>query len=133
MGQFKKHKFKSQDGIYELEAISGWLPIKSKMVTNKHKMYDFADAGDEYVSKSGKKKARLLRYFTFGHHDYSINQVMRLTYPTFFENEDGKTSYICGFVGVSNNYGFVVEMDDSCSAVRLFTERRVDYGRDIAG
>ena len=132
MGQFRKYKFKSQDGNYELEAISGWLPIKQKRVTKQHWMFDYGDKGTELTSKSGKKKTREVCYFSWGHSDYPLGLVIQLTYPMFFENEDGKTSYICGFVGISNSMGFSVEMDDSCEAVRLFTERRIDHGRDTA-
>ena len=133
MGRYKHHIFKSQDEEYILETISGWLPIRYKMITNQHRLFDLAEEEEEQESKSGKKKTRLLCYFVWGHCEYSINQVMKLTYPTFFENENGKTSFISGVVGISNTMGFAVEISDGGDAVRLFRERRVDKdGRNIA-
>lgn len=132
MGQFKKYKFISKDKEYELENISGWLPVKNRQVTQQSSLFDFGDKESEIESKTGKKKTRIVWYFTWCHKDYPIELIMRSTYPTFFENEDGKTSFICGYVGISNSLGFAVEMDDSGEAVRLFTERRIDYGRDLA-
>lgn len=125
MGQYKHYIFKTEDGNYILEAISGWLPIKYKQITNQHRLFDLADTP---IEAYGKKKCRQLRYFTWGHVDYSMNQVMQLTYPEFFINEDEKLSFISGVVGISNNMGFSVEISDDSSAVRLFRERRLDNG-----
>lgn len=133
MGSYKHHRFKTQDGKYILEAISGWLPIKNRQVTQQSSLFDYGDKESEMVIKNGRKRVRTVWYFTWCHKDYPVDRIMTLPYPTFFENEDEKLSYIMGTIGISNNMGFEVEMSDGCDAVRLFTERKVDeYGRMFA-
>lgn len=129
MGQFKKHKFKSKDENYILEAVSGWLPIRYKQITQQHHLFDLAEDETETVTKNGKKKLRILYYFVFGHKEFSINQVMNFTYPLFFENEDEKLSYLYGTLPVDDKSGYGVELHPDGEAVRLFIERRIDYGK----
>ena len=133
MGQYKRYKFKERDDNRILEAISGWIPIKNKQVTQKHRLFDQAESENEYISATGKRRARWLWYFEYCHQEYSINQIDVLHYPIFFEDENEKLSHITGVVVISNTINFFVEMDDVGENVRLFLEKECDeYGRNIA-
>ncbi len=99
---------------------SRWIKIRRKYVTRKHSLAEYADfAGTEDDGRG------LLNYFYFRGKAYAIGQFMSLSYPVFFEDENGNLSFLCGHdcTDYSQNC-LMIEMDDCCEAVRLFIEKR---------
>ena len=47
---------------------------------------------------------------------------MRLTAPEFFENEDGKKSFLSGYDCTQYYNPYLIEIDDGGEYVRLFEE-----------
>lgn len=104
---------KMQADGHKFETISRWLQVKTCYVTKHSKLYDFAEPCEI------KNKKELL-YFCFKGTIYPMNEILRLSYPIFFENKDGKTSFLSGYYSGYN--GFYVEVDEYAESVRLWRE-----------
>lgn len=98
---------------------SRWISIHCKYVTRRHSLAEYAD-----FAGSDDPEIGLLHYFMYQNKAYAIGQFMRLSYPIFFENEEGKTSYISGYDCTQYYHPLLIEMDDCCERVRLFDEER---------
>ena len=61
-------------------------------------------------------------YFRFGGRAYAINQFFRLDFPIFFENEEGKTTYLSGYDSENYYNPLLIELDDCGEFVRLYEE-----------
>lgn len=59
-----------------------------------------------------------------------LSAIGRVSYPEFFNNEDGKQSFLCGYYCISNTIGFGVEMDDCCEYARFF--KYVDKNEEVS-
>ena len=60
-------------------------------------------------------------YFVWGGKRVRLDDVVSLSYPVMYEDENGKLGDIGGFIGVSNCYGVLVEVLDG-EAVQLWEE-----------
>ena len=88
----------------------------------------------EYITQDGgriRKNGRAKKiyfnnsgtpYFMWNGRRQNLDDVGRLTYPVFYENEDGKTDYIGGYICLCNFGGVLVQVDDNGEAVQLFDE-----------
>ena len=97
--------------------VSNWLEVKEQYVTKRHSLSEYADFYGTDNEKEG-----LLTYFTFKGKKYALGQFLRLSYPEFFENEDGKQSFLCGYDCTDYHNPLMMEMDDCVDSVRLFQE-----------
>ena len=61
-------------------------------------------------------------YFIFHNRRISLDNVMRLTYPMFYREEDGEQAYISGYLPISNTYTQLVEVDPIGEYVRIWEE-----------
>lgn len=95
--------------------VSNWIEIKYTYVTKRHSLSDYADFYGTDNEKEG-----LLTYFTFKGKKYALGQFMRLSHPEFFEDENGKQSFLCGYDCTDYHRSLMIEMDDCASSVRLF-------------
>lgn len=95
--------------------VSNWIDVKYAYVTKRHSLADYADFNATENEKEG-----LLTYFTFKERKYALGQFMRLSYPEFFENEDGKQSFLCGYDCTDCYKPLMLEMTDCGDSVRLF-------------
>ncbi len=103
----------SENRTYKM--VSNWIEIKYKYVTKRHGLADYAD-----FSKG--EKEGLLTYFTFKGKNYSLGQFMRLSYPEFFQNEDDKQSFLCGYDCTNYYNPLMIEISDSADCIRLFQQ-----------
>ena len=95
--------------------VSNWLDIKYVYVTKRHSLSDYADFYGTDNEKEG-----ILTYFIFKGKKYALGQFMKLSHPEFFENEDGKKSFLCGYDCTDCYNPLMIEMDDCADSVRLF-------------
>ena len=105
----------AQDGR-KYNRVSRWIKIKSKYVTRRHALSDYADFCDTNSEKIG-----ILSYFRHDGKEYSIGQFMRTSCPIFLD-ENGKTSCISGYDCTQYYKPFLCEIDNDCEYVRLYEE-----------
>lgn len=90
-------EYKTNDG-YIIRAIG------------RNKKIDFNFSGDPFFRWNGRR--------------VKLDEVMRLSYPVFYEDENGKTGAIGGYIGISNCYGVLVEITNDGEKVQLWDELR---------
>lgn len=110
-------KIVAQDGK-KYKRVSRWIKIESKYVTRRHALADYAD----YFCGADDKKIGLLSCFRHNGKVYGISQFMRTSYPIFFTDENGKTSYISGYDCTQYYKPLLCEIDDGGEYVRLYEE-----------
>lgn len=93
----------------QFRRVSRWIKVNYKTVTSRHRLAEYAD-GDELI------------YFRHGGREYALGQFMRLTAPEFFENEDGKKSFLSGYDCTQYYKPYLIEIEDGGEYVRLFEE-----------
>lgn len=59
-------------------------------------------------------------YFLWNGRRQSLEEIERLSYPVFYEDENGKTGFCSGCITISNCYGVLVELSECCEAVTLY-------------
>ena len=109
---------------------SRWIKIKHNCNPNKRNSlyyytvdgYGYREGTENYnpIEHDGK----YIDYFCWNGRKWAIEQFLRLDYPIFFENEDGKTSFISGYDGEEYYNPVLIELDDCCECVRVYVERR---------
>lgn len=110
-----KRQFRSSDGhIYQRE--SRWLKIKHKLITKRHSLWDYADTYGIDNENEG-----ILSYFIKDKKQYALGQFAKLSYPIFFEEENGKKSFLSGYDYTLWYNPYLIEINDTCEAVRLYT------------
>lgn len=102
------------DNGRKYERVSRWIKTYYDCITKRHSLASYADF-DGTDSKKG-----LLNWFWFHGKKYAAGQFLRLSHPYFYKNEDGKTSYLCGY-DCENYYNpLLLEIDDDGEHVRLY-------------
>lgn len=61
-------------------------------------------------------------FFIFKQTRYNLDDVMRLSYPIFFDNEDGKTSFLSGYLPLYGLHALLFEIDDCGEFLRVYYE-----------
>ena len=106
--------FQTKDGK-EITRLSRWIKVRTDYnITERHSLYYYAnDCGD-----GGK----CVDYFIFRDRKYAIGQFFILDYPIFFEDTDGKTTYLCGY-DCENYYNpLLIEIADCGEYVRVYSD-----------
>lgn len=93
--------------------VSRWIKVKNEYVTKRHSLADYADFEEN-------EKYGLLSYFIHNNRKYAIGQFSRLSHPEFFNNEDDKESFLCGYDNTDYWNPFHIEMTEDGEYVRLF-------------
>ena len=112
----------------EIVRISRWIKIRQNYnVSKRNSLYYYAT--DENGYREGQtnynpENGLYLDYFKFNGRTYAIEQFYRMDYPIFFENEDGKTSYIAGYDSENYYNPLMIEVDECGENVRLYEEKR---------
>lgn len=112
-------KFKTKDGTILIRQ-SRWIQIHYDYVTKRHSLFDYSD---DYENPG---KEGLLTWFKHKGKKYAVGQFMRLTAPIFFEDENGKDNYVCGYDSTTYFNPYLIEIHESGEAVRLYTEERIE-------
>ena len=104
------------DNGRKYERVSRWIKVYYDYITKRHSLADYADF---YDSEDGKG---LLNWFQYNGKKYAVGQFLKLAYPYFYKNEDGKISFLCGY-DCENYYNpLLIEIDDDGESVRLYRE-----------
>ena len=98
----------TQDGN-KYRRVSRWIRVDCKPVTARHSLYDYADSGT-------------LLYFRHGGRVYALGQFFRLTYPEFYDDENGKTGYLSGYDATQWYNPLLIEICPNGEYIRLFQE-----------
>lgn len=98
------------------------------------KEHNMATTSYKYLSTDGKKRlakyGRLKKIYFTSKGGYIIylnsrlylDDIMRLTYPIFYTNDDGKTGTIGGYFATSAFGGYLVEITDDGEYIQLWNE-----------
>ena len=81
------------------------------------------------ITKNGRGKLIYFNnngelYFVWNGKRIYLDHVMRLTYPVMYNDDNGKTGVISGYLTLTNWYGVLVEINDSGDTVQLWNENR---------
>ena len=123
-------KIIANDG-HVLNRVSRWIPIRHNYRPNRRNRlwYYVTDGNGRRETQEGfdPSSGLYLDYFVWNGRTWAIGQFNSVygtmgIPPIFFENEDGKTSYISGYD--SENYWnpIMIELDDCCENVRVYEE-----------
>jgi hypothetical protein len=109
-------QFQTKDNT-TIQRVSRWIKLRRVTVTKRHSLAEYADfAGTDNPNEG------TLTYFIHNGKKYAYGQFSRLSYPTFFEDEDGKTSYLSGYDNTEWYKPYLIEVDECCEYVRLYLE-----------
>lgn len=104
--------------FYYLKPVSRWIRLEYKYVTKRHSLAIYADFSDD--SDDGKG---LLTCFRHNNRLYALAQFMKLSSPVYFENEDGKLDFCCGYDCTDySNHPLLINISDGGEYIRLFEE-----------
>lgn len=95
---------------------SRWIKIRYADVTKRSVVWDYAD---HYFASD---KVCTVSYFIHKGKKYAIGQFMRLLYPIFYEDKEGKTGVIGGYDGTSYYNPYYIEIHPDGEYVRLWKE-----------
>jgi hypothetical protein len=98
------------------ERVSRWITLHSDYVTKRHGLADYSD----FSADPDSPDWGLLNYFTYKGKKYALGQFMRLTYPEFFEDEEGKSSYLSGYDCTDYYNPLICEIHESGEMIRLY-------------
>lgn len=106
--------FQTKNGK-EITRLSRWIKVRTDYkITERHSLYYYAnDCGD------GEK---YVDYFIFRGRKYAIGQFFKLDYPIFFDEANGKTTYLSGY-DCENYYNpLLIEIDGYGEYVRVYSD-----------
>ena len=107
---------KAKDGRTYRRA-SRWIRIRFDYVTMRHSLSAYAD-----FSGTDDETHGLLIWFRHGGRSYALGQFMRLSYPIFYEDENGKESFLSGYDSENWYRPYLIELDDGGEYCRLYEE-----------
>lgn len=113
----KHYSYGVSDGYnIKVRRVSRWIHVECRYVTKNHSLYDYGDAYCE------EEKKNPVLYFKHNNRLYALNQFMRLSSPMFFEDEEGKTSFLSGYDATEYYYPYLIEISESGDYIRLYEE-----------
>ena len=106
---------------------SRWIKIQHNYNPNRHNsLWYYVTDGNGYVENqtgyNPDENGLYLDYFRYNGRNYAINQFMRLTYPIFYEDKEGKWQYLSGYDGENYYNPILIELDECCEYVRVYEE-----------
>lgn len=105
------------DNKRQYKTVSRWIRVQYKEITRRHSLEPYADFRGLH-----RKTAGVLCFRHSGRW-YALDQFLRMP-PIFFENEDGKTSYLSGY-DCTNYYNTeLIEIHPNGEYARLWEEVR---------
>ena len=90
--------------------------MKEYTTTDGHRIRKNGRTKRIYFTNSGSP------YFVWNGRRQKLEEIPRLTYPVFFENEEGKTDYCTGYICLCNWGGVLVSIDESGESIQLYDE-----------
>lgn len=91
--------------------VSRWIRIDFKKITKRHSLYDWTNDRSEEIA-----------CFRHGRKIYALNQFIGQAYPEFFEDENGKQSFLCGYDCTDYYNPLMIEIDECGEYCRLYQQ-----------
>ena len=116
---------KTQDNR-EIKRVSRWIEIKHNYSPNKRNSL-FYYATDENGYRDGQNafnpaNGLYLDYFKWNGRTWAIEQFMRLNYPIFYNDSDGKLGVIGAYDSENYYNPILIELDEYGEHVRIYEE-----------
>lgn len=125
------HKeFETQNGT-KIYRVSRWIKIQQAYnITKRNSLYYYAT--DENGYREGQnnfnpENGLYCDFFKWRGRKYAIEQFLRLDYPIFFNDTDGKLNYLSGYDSENYYNPILIELDNCCEYVRVYTEKVCDF------
>ena len=121
---------KTNDGN-SLVRLSRWISIRHNYNPSKrNRLWDYVRDGSgrgPFSSSFNPDDGLCLDYFVWNGRKWALEQFLLLGgmmggAPIFFEDENGKTSYISGYDGENYYNPIMIELDECCESVRVYEE-----------
>ena len=114
---------KTKEG-YTFTRVSRKIAIKGAYITKRHSLYDYGDDGD--TDEAGRV---WVYYFRYGGRTYALSQFLRMGtmwagVAPYEYDDNGETSYICGYDGENYYNPLYIEILDDGETIRLY--ERID-------
>lgn len=100
-------KYITTDDGHKYRRASRWIRVDCIQITERHALADYADDGT-------------VSCFRHGGRQYAIGQFMRLTYPEFYTDENGRTGFLSGYDATQWYNPLLIEIDDGGEYIRLY-------------
>lgn len=116
---------KTQDNR-EIKRVSRWIEIKHNYSPNKRNSL-FYYATDENGYRDGQNafnpaNGLYLDYFKWNGRTWAIEQFMRLDYPIFYNDSNGKLGVISAYDSENYYNPILIELDEYGEHVRVYEE-----------
>lgn len=90
-------------------------------------MREYTTTDGKRIKKNGRVKGVKWTtagepYFVWGSRRYKLGEVLRLSYPILYHDENDKLCDIGGYIGITNCFGVLVEIIADGEAVQLWNE-----------
>lgn len=120
---------KTTDGK-TLKRVSRWIKVRQNYNPSKRNgLWDYVRDENGYGPYSDKfdPETAMLDFFRWNGRNWALEQFYSLGgmmggAPIFFENEDGKLSYIAGYDSQNYFNPILIEVDDCSEYVRIYEE-----------
>lgn len=124
-----KHYSHGEAGNYNIKImrVSRWIRIDTICITEKSRLWDYADSCTE---ENGK---RLLSVFRYNNRLYALSQFMRLYSPIFFVDETGEKSFLSGYNYTDYYYPLEIEINPDGEYIRLYRELKENEYKENGG
>lgn len=93
----------------QYKTASRWIKVQFKDVTPRHRLYDYSDNGS-------------LDCFIHNNRLFALGQFDRLTYPVFYEDDEGKLQYLSGYDCTQWYKPYLIEIDPCGEYIRLWND-----------
>lgn len=96
--------------------VSRWIKVMYAEVTPRNSLYLY---GDTYGYDNNRSA---VYFFRHKNKKYALGQFMRLTHPEFFDDENGKTSFLSGYDAAAYYRPLLIEVRPDGEYIRLYQE-----------
>ena len=105
---------------------SRWIRVRQAYnVTPRHSLAYYAMDENGYregQSRYDPSNGTYLDYFVWNGRKWALEQFLRLDYPVFWEDEEGKLQYLSGYDGENYRDPILIELDECGEYVRVYEE-----------
>ena len=111
-----------------IRRLSRWIKIQRAYNVNKrNSLWYYVTDGNGYrEGQSGfdPSTGLYLDYFRWNGRTWAVEQFMRLVYPIFWEDKEGKLNWLSGYDSENYYNPILIEFDEYCEYVRVYEEGR---------
>lgn len=113
-----------------INRLSRWIKIRQAFdITKRHSLYRYAIDGNGHVEGQDcfdPATGTEVTYFIWNGRKWALDQFLRLSYPIFWEDEDGYLQFLSGYDGENWYNPILIEIHPDGEYVRVYEEGRED-------